>query len=233
MVKLLIAASIALVSIGCASKGFNRGALKDQLGVKAPVVNDAEIAKTLDLKPNLPKPFKLGVYFQPMGDRSYYNQTTWRWEDSDKDAFLKLSQELKSSGLVTEVFQISNSTVTGKDIKSIRLAAARHNADAVMVISGTGDVDKYTNNLGWTYFLLVTGLFVPGNEADALFMTSATLWDVRNEYLYLTAEAEAKTNESYIPAFGKQNKEYLSGAKSKAMTKLRAEVKSMIEGIKR
>jgi len=208
---------------GCSSTGFNRGALQKQLSVKSPVVNDAEIAKALKLKPNLPRPFKVGVYFAP--PKGHYNQQDWRWETKDKEIFLEIPKELKNTELISEVFQISQATMIGDDLQSIRLAAAKHGADAVLVITGTADVDRYNNSLGFTYILLVTAFFIPGSEVDALFMTNATLWDVRNEYLYLTAEAEAIVHKTYIPAFGKQNKELFSEAKS--------EVLKMAQGIKK
>ncbi|MBC87657.1 MAG: hypothetical protein CL677_10825 [Bdellovibrionaceae bacterium] len=218
--------------VGCASSGFNRGTLKGQLGVKTPVVTDAEIEKVLALKPNLPKTFKLGVFFK--NSDSYYQFSNWRWSDEDKNIFLNLSKKSDYSEMITEVFQILPSTISGEgDLNSIRLAAARHGADAVLIVSGVGEVDRYTNNLGWSYFLIAPALFVPGSEADALFMANATLWDVRNGYLYLTAEAESQTSNTYIAAYGKENKQLLEVSKNKALKKLDEELLKMVQGIKK
>lgn len=38
-------------------------------------------------------------------------------------------------------------------------------------------------------------LFAPGNDLRVDFATHAELWDVRNEYLYLAAEAEARSEQ--------------------------------------
>jgi hypothetical protein len=112
------------------------------------------------------------------------------------------------------------------------LAAAKHHADALLVIGGAGQIDRYINGLGWTYALLLPTLFVPGSEADTLFITNASLWDVRNEYLYLSAETEATTKKTYIAAFGKQDKELLNDAKTKSLMNLKEELSKMIKGKK-
>lgn len=64
-------------------------------------------------------------------------------------------------------------------------------------------------------------------------MANAALWDVRNEYLYLTAEAEGEVKDSYIAAFGKTDKELSSETKLKALASLKGEIKKMIKGVRR
>lgn len=125
-----------------------------------------------------------------------------------------------------------NSLVANEDIKSIRLAASRYQADAVLIIGGVGQIDRYTNNWGWSYALLLPVFFVPGSESQTLFMTNASLWDVRNEFLYLTVESEATVPENYVAAFGKRDQELLGSAKSDALKKLATELQKMIKGSK-
>jgi len=101
---------------------------------------------------------------------------------------------VKRSGLAADVFFISGLTVepgaAATELKRIRLAAARHGADAVLVIKAAGQVDDYVSPLS-VFYLTIVGLWVvPGTHHDALFVVRGGLWDVRNEYLYLTAEAE-------------------------------------------
>lgn len=217
---------------GCASKGFNRGALQDQIGVQKPVTNDADIKEILGKKPNLPKPFKLAVYFKKP---TVKNESTskWRWTDADKDLVLNAAKELKSENLISDVFPILGNLVADDDLKSIRVAAAKHGADAVLVIDGAGEIDKYINNWGWTYILILPALFVPGSEADTLFLTNAAMWDVRNEYLYLTAEAEGKTTHTHIAAFGDKDEQLIVKAKAESLKNLKTEIVSMVKGIKK
>jgi len=230
MKNILILSVILLLVTSCASKkGFNRGALQDQLRVKDVVVTDAEIAKVLKTKPNLKKPFKLAVYLKEPQNLYRYSHS-WRWSSEDKASLMDLSKDDSLKDLVSNIYYINPSTVSGTDIKSIRLAAARHGADAVLVINGAGDIDKYNNKLGITYILLVTGFFVPGSVADSLFILNASMWDVRNEYLYFTAEAEAMETETYIPFLKNEDKVIIDKTKKVAIGKLKKEIVSMVKG---
>jgi rhombotail lipoprotein len=222
---------IGFLAFGCASKGFNRGALQEQVGVVKPAYDDKQIKDAYNKKPNLPKPFKVGVYFMP--PKENYGQPRWRWTEQDKAFFEDVGAELKTEGLVSEVFPIAGSLVTADDLKSLRLVAAKHQADALLIVGGAAQIDRYTNNWGWTYILLVPALFVPGSEADTLFLANASMWDVKNEFLYLTAEAEATTSETYVAAFGNKDKELVDEAKAQALAKLKIELKKMIKGNKR
>ncbi|MCB0406733.1 MAG: hypothetical protein KDD34_00940 [Bdellovibrionales bacterium] len=219
------------ICIGCSSKGkgFNRGELKKQIGVVNPVTDDAEIAKTLKRKSNLPKPFKLAVYFKnPVQSR--VANPAWRWSEEDKEALLQMIEKLKSEKVVSQVFPIINSLVQEEDIKSVRMAAAKHGADAVLIFSGIADVDRYINHWGWTYILLAPALFVPGSKADTLFLANASMWDVRNEFLYITAESEGIDENTYIAAFGENDKFLIEKAKKNALNKLADQIEKMIKG---
>lgn len=228
---LLLFLPIVLLQFGCASKGFNRGELKEQVGVIRPAFDDKEIKEAYNKKPNLPKPFKLGVYFTtPKSAKGADKQ--WRWTEQDKALLEEIGKELKSEGLVSDVFPIVDTLVQSDELKSLRLVAAKHQADALLIVSGAGQIDRYINNWGWSYALLLPALFVPGSQADTLFVTSATMWDVRNEYLYLTAEAEATGKDTYIAAFGKQDKDLIDEAKTQSLGNLKQELKKMIKGTK-
>jgi hypothetical protein len=49
---------------------------------------------------------------------------------------------------------------------------------------------------GVTYAALATMLVIPGTNTDALFLTGASLWDVRSEYLYLSSQAEGTARQT-------------------------------------
>ncbi len=222
----------SLFAAGCASKGFNRGQLDSQMGVTKPTYDDAEIKAAYEKKPNLPSPFKLAVYFKTP-KHATYGEPVWRWSEDDKAVLAGVAAELKKEGLVADVFPIVSSATGGsEDLKALRLVAAKHQADALLIVSGAGEIDRYTNHAGYSYLLLLPTLFVRGSEADTLFVTSATMWDVKNEYLYLTAEAEETTRESYIAAWGRNDKDLLAEAKNKSVAKLRDELTRMIKGAK-
>lgn len=230
MIQKVVLFGFLVVTLGCASRGFNRGELKEQIGVINPQFDDKEIEAAFKKKPNLPKPFKLAVYFK--SPKEGYNIPKWRWTNEDKAILEEVGKQLKSEGLISDVFPIVSSVVTNEDLKSLRLVAAKHQADALLIISGATQIDRYLNNWGFSYILLFPALFVPGSEADTLFIANATLWDVRNEYLYLTAETEATTSETYVAVWGGKEKDLVKEAKTKAMEQLKAEIKKMLKGTK-
>ena len=103
------------------------------------------------------------------------------------------------------------------------MAAARAGADAILIVNGVSDLDRYNNPLGFTYFLLITPFFVPGTEANGLFMVSASMWDVRNQYLYLSSEAEGSAKETR-PAFFIEESRVIKTAKTDALSALLKEL---------
>ena len=214
---------ILMISLSaCATtRGFDRSSLRGHM-TEEKVVSDADIANALNLKPQLPNPFKLAIYFSHNDSWSTY-RNDWNWLGVDKDALLEIEKELVSKNIVSDVFVISDSIVSGQDTRSIRLAAAKAGADAVIVVNGVSDIDRYNNFLGVTYVLLVTPLFIPGTVVDALFMTNATMWDVRNEYLYLSIDAEGMAKE-VSPAFFIEESRVIKQAKATAVKTLKQEL---------
>ena len=226
---ILIFCALALINCSTSSKGFVREDLKQQIGVNKPVTTDADIKAAMAKKPNLPKPFKLAVYFKsPKHNGS--EKAPWRWTQADKDQVFAATKELENQKMISKVFPLVRSVVPNENLHSLRLAAAQHGADALLVVGGVSDLDRYINNWGYTYSLIIPTLFVPGSEADSLFIANASLWDVRNEYLYLTAESESETNDTYIPAWGDSDKELIGKAKQSAVNDLKTQVVKMIKG---
>ena len=228
--RLIVLIFTCAVITSCASKGFNRDSIQSQLREGKPQFDDKEIKEAYNKKPNLPKPFKLAIYFQPPPQR--FAPVVWRWSEEDKATFDDITSGLKSQGHVSETFPILDSTIMGSDLHAIRLAAAKHGADALMIVTGATQMDKYLNGAGYTYFLILPTLFVKGSVVDTLFVTSATVWDVKNEYLYLTNEAEATSQDTYIAAFGKRDIELVNDAKAKALAKLKEQLKVSLAGTK-
>ena len=70
--KTLVYFLVMMFVAGCASKGFNRGSLKGQLGVAQFEYSDQSIEDVLKKKANLPKPFKLAVYMNKEPGRGMY-----------------------------------------------------------------------------------------------------------------------------------------------------------------
>ena len=71
--------------------------------------------------------------------------------------------------------------------------------------------------------MIITPFFVPGTVADGLVMTNAVMWDVRNQYLYLSAEAEGTAKQTK-PAFFIDEDHLINDARSNAVAALKKEV---------
>jgi len=224
---------IGLLLTGCSSpRGFHRELMTASLATPpAPAVTDADIQKALDAKPTVKKPFKLGIYFMPgqkriEEDRSY----DWNWTTADKDTVVDMAAVIKTRGMVTETAFISSSLVATNDIRSIRYAAAQHGVDAVLVISGSSDTDRYNNPLGILYIGIVTAFFVPGTVVDALFISHAGLWDVRNGCLLMSVEADGNASITR-PATAAREEDAVARAKRESIKLLAHDVASRISSM--
>jgi hypothetical protein len=220
--KRILTVILLLALAACASsRGFDRGSLRSQIADQK-VITEEDIQKTLSLQPQLPSPFKLAIYFAQPKTNRYYG-SLWNWRSEDKDTIIATSDALKSKGTINEAIVINEDIVEGNDNRAIRMAAARAGADAVLIVRGTSDIDRYNNTLGYSYALIVTPLFIPGTVADGLFMVTASMWDVRNQYLYLSSEAEGSARQTR-PAVFIEEGQLIKAAKSDALTALSKEI---------
>lgn len=225
----IVTIMLLLSLAACASsRGFDRGALKSQVADQK-VITEEDIQKTLNLKPQLPSPFKLAIYFAQPASTRYYGGL-WNWRSEDKDAIKAATDALKTGDAVAETVFISEDIVEGHDNRAIRMAAARAGADAVLIVRGISDIDRYNNVLGYTYALILPPLFIPGTVADGLFMVTASMWDVRNQYLYLSAEAEGNSSQTR-PAIFIEESQVIKAAKTDALAALSKELSARLTGL--
>jgi hypothetical protein len=172
--------------------GFHQAAARDAVSAP-PEINEHEVEAAFALRPQLPKPYRLGVFFRPNPKAA--DEPGWRWEPEHKRAILGIRKALRASGEVADVFAIDEATAASDSLRAIRIAAARHGADAVLVVSGGDEVEQSSNGWAVSYAALVPLLFAPGSELEVRFSTHAEMWDVRNEYLYLSAQAEEEAHQ--------------------------------------
>jgi hypothetical protein len=237
MERLALIAAVSVCS-GCAfsPRGFDRGALTRSAHVARQEVTDAEIGRVLALRPQLQFPFRLAVWFRPPRAERWssarsLSRADFRWRDEDREAVLAALRPLVASGILTEIAAIPDSVVTGDDLRAARLAGARHGADALLVVSGAGDVDRYNNWASVLYVTLVGLWIVPGSHAEGIFLASGSLWDVRNEFLYATAEAEGTSGKTG-PAVLLEDEETILGAKRAALAALGKELSVRVRSLR-
>jgi len=86
----------------------------------------------------------------------------------------------------------------GGGVKAIRMAAARMQADAVLIMRSVTDVDAYINPLGVLDLTLVGLWLAPGHHKDALTIVEGMVIDNRNQFLYFAGSAEG-TGSTFGP----------------------------------
>jgi hypothetical protein len=206
---------VVLLAACATSRGFDRGAVGRELQ-EGMQITDTTIAEALARRPQLPPRFRVGVFIRDVPAR----QAGWRWSGEEKDRIVKAVAGLEEVG---DAFLLSPMIAQGTDLTSLRLAAARHGADALLVVTGAADVDRYSNALVFSYFLVLPMLFIPASQAEALFLARAAMWDVRNEFLYLTAEAES-VKKQVRPAAFIDERELVDAAKEETVSLLAREI---------
>lgn len=216
----MILALVLLMVVGAsgctASRGFDRVGLQAMLQADPDVVTERDIAAVLGLKPDLSLPFRMALYFTT--GHAPFQSALQRpdWLGEDKDQVLDRLRPLNSEAILSSVFILAESTVQGTLNRDIRLAAARYNADVLLIVNGAAAVDRYNNGYAAWYATGLGAYLAPGTHSDALFMIEGTLWDVRSGYLYGTQSAEG-TARSVGPAAYLEDKHVVARAKAAAL----------------
>jgi hypothetical protein len=185
---------LILLAGGCAgSTEFDRTAMRATLGIaEIPAAQHAS-AIALDM-PNPPHPLRLALYFVERDLPIQHKIRLAKWTDSEKDALLKRLAPLQHEGIAADTFLLTDMTIYGYDVPKIRQAAARYDADAVLIVEGVGSVDRYNNGYAAWYVTLIGAYVAPGTVSDALFMIHSSLWDARTERLYATQTVEGRSS---------------------------------------
>ncbi len=225
---IFLALIVLLNMSGCSSsRGLNRQALQESFHEHPDVVTDQDIASTLALQGHLPAPYRLAIFYK---HKDFPGSPTLRkvdWVSADAERIQRALEPVKEEGILQQSFLLANSTVQGTTFRDIRLAAARYNADAILVIDGAAAVDRYNNGRAWWYATGLGAYIAHGTESHALFMMEGTLWDVRSGYLYGTQTAEGETT-LMGPASSLEDKDAIAEAKDVALERFGKELADML-----
>jgi hypothetical protein len=229
----IVLALVMLLNVaGCtASRGLNRQALQESFHDHPDVVTNQDIATTMALQSRLPSPYRLAIYFK---HKDFPSSPTLRkvdWVSADGERLQRALEPVKEEGILQESFLLANSTVQGTTFRDIRLAAARYNADAILVIDGASAMERYNNGHAWWYATGLGAYIAHGTESHALFMMEGTLWDVRSGYLYGTQTAEGETT-LIGPATSLEDRAAIAEAKDVALVRFGKEIAEMLRLLK-
>jgi rhombotail lipoprotein len=189
--KILPILLAALSAVGC-SASFNPRAMEERQWGGEKFFTDDDLRRIEQLRPQLTPPIRLAIA-PPMYEYGSPEQ------DGEREAIEAWSAELKKTGLVKEVILLpkillgtpSQGRHTHDYFKAVRVAAARVQADAVLLMSSVTDVSSYLNPLS-ILDLTIVGIYVaPGHHKDAMTIVEGIVMDNRNEYVYWTGSAKA------------------------------------------
>jgi len=190
--KKLLAILLGVTAAGC-SADFNREAMTAGMAQEQPIVfDDLDVLKIEEAKPQLQIPFRLAVLPPTM-----FNQSGWGQvgeTEGQRREILAWGEKLRQEGIVSDLIIIpeilAGQIRTRNSVKDIRIAAARLQADAVLILRSTTEVDGYVNPICLLDITIVGMFLTPGHNKDALTIVEGMLVDNRNQYVYFAGSAE-------------------------------------------
>ncbi len=144
----------------------------------------------------------------------------WRWTSGDRGTITSWGRELRKDGIVDTMFVMSELVSTGSSLDEIRLAAARHGADAVFVLKASAELDSGLNPFSLFYLTLIGYYIFPGSGADALMMANGVVLNVDSGQAYMSISAEGEGSTFAPGGFLDENKA-MDRAKQETLKKLR------------
>jgi len=179
---------LAALFASCSST-IDRGRMQQELATATPEFSSQTVEEIEKIQPQLSVPFRLAVA-PPIWRKELH------WSREERKELESWGPELKAIGLVSEfilipsvTYEISAANQRGW-FEQLRTAAARHHADAVLVVRDVDDTSSWVNVLSVLDLTIVACWFVPGHHVEAVSLMQALVLDNRNEYLYASAEGE-------------------------------------------
>ena len=169
---LLILVSLALALSGCTS--FDKVAAEKRLATENPIVQTTGSS--------LAKPFKLGILLDfETADSSGEYRRDWSWDDYEKKMVSSYADSLVKEGGVSEYFFIPEGNMPLQDLNAVMRKASENKADALLVIRGVINVNKYMNFFGILDPTIIGALVLPGSNMDVTLLAHLDLWDLKNQ----------------------------------------------------
>lgn len=203
---------------GCAttSSGFDRAVLQSRMHEDTVQITDEEIKQIQTIRPQLNFPCRIAVALKGDGNG-------WRWTGKDKQMLETWASTLRQEGIASDVIFMSSMFMQGETLKDLRAAAAKHGADALLVIQGGAMTESYLNPAAVFNVTVVGGYVVPGSQRDALFLIEGGLVDVNNGFLYASMESEGE-GSTLAPTFIIEEKDAIDRAKHEALMRFGPEM---------
>ncbi len=202
-----------LLLSGCATrKGFNRSEMTGAVQESQPFLasSNMTVEEIGQLKSRVHYPVRLAVAPPIISyGRGWIGRELNAWTPEETREIESWGPPLKKAGVISELIILPSflleeckSNESACIQRASRAAAARVQADALLLIDLASAVDKYTNQAS-LFDVTIVGLWlIPGHHRDALTIAEGAMIDNRSEYLYTFArgEAEEKTVRPFMYA---------------------------------
>jgi len=152
------------------------------------------------LRPQVSLPIRVAVAPSSVSYRRWWgSQELGTWGPGESAEIQSWEAPLKQAGVVKELILLPSLLIEecrwddpGCALRTNRAAAARVQADALLIINLATAVDEYANPASFLNLTLAGMWVVPGHHRDALTIVEGAMLDNRNEYLYAFARGEAE-----------------------------------------
>src|SRR5262245_57653785 len=164
----IVLAPACLILASACSSTIDRGKMHRDLEGQGLEFSSKTVQEVEAIRPQLALPIRLAVA-PPL----WRSDPTWSREElAEIEAW---EPELKQSGLVSELVVIPVATYEiggqglGKGwLEKLRIAAARHHADALLIVRDVDDVSQWGNFLAVLDLTIVGCWIVPGHQAESV-----------------------------------------------------------------
>ena len=192
--------AILLVLASCQST-INRRNMRAELA-RAPLTQAQDLGQVIELEPVANVPFVLAVappFSQRTGTGPWLGpiegQPGFRpWTQAERREIDSWRAELEHLGLVKDmvVMTLLSTELDGAKnaLAGLRVAGARHHADAVLVVSELERTSSWLNPWSILDLTLVGGWFAPGHNVEVVSVLEGALVDTHTGYLYGSGQAQ-------------------------------------------
>ncbi len=193
MKTLVVVLVVVAAGLGCSS-GFQRVEMERALQEDRRIfVDDLDVAQIEQLRPQIQFPIRLAVVPPARLSHAHWRESTETLK-GEQEELEALGEQLRKDGIVSAFMVIPRMLIDANaqhgGLKAIRVAAARMQADAVLIMRSVTDVDAYINPLGLLDLTIAGMWLAPGHHKDALTIVEGVVLDNRNQFLYFAGTAE-------------------------------------------
>lgn len=187
----------------------------------------AEVDRLLALKPRAEVPRKAVIYaVESAGPTSI--QSPMKWLELHEASSREMKQALQESGVFEEVDYLPEILLPPHgptDLKTLRIAAARAQADTLLIYATEVGWERRLNAWALLYPTIAGYGIFPGNEETYLALSKAVLMDVGSGYMHALMEVHGRESVT-APAAEVDREELEFDARMAAIEALAAEVGS-------